>query len=322
MSGTTIVASSFLAGAMVLGADIAISQTYPVKPVRIVAAEVGGTGDVLARMVAEGLSGSLGQQVIVDNRGGNVIGPAQIVAKALPDGYTTILYGSSFWLVPLMREHTPYDAVKDFSAISSVAKTMIILLVHPSLPVKSVKDLIALAKARPGELNYAAGTVGAISHLAGKLFKAMASVEITDINFKGEGPAFVALVGGQVQVSFLTAGVVAPMIKAGKLNALAITSAEPSALFPGVPTVAASGLPGYEAAILYGMLAPAGTPAPVVNRLSAETARFLQKADVKEKLLGLGIESTGSTPAEFAATIKSDMTRMGKVIKDAGIRID
>ena len=309
-------------GIMLLGASVAFSQDYPNKPIRIVAAQAGGTGDIVARLVARGLSGGLGQQVIVENRGGSVVIHAQIVAKALPDGYTLTLYGSSFWIGPLMRNNTPYDVVRDFSPIALVASTPIVLVVHPSLPVKSVKELIALAKSRPGELDYAVGATGSINHLAAELFKSTAGVNIVHIPFKGSAPALLALFGGEVQVSFPTAGAVTPFLKPGKLRALAVTSAEPSALLPGLPTMAASGFPGYKVVTVYGMFAPAHTPATIINRLSEETKRSLNSADVKAKLFSYGIEVVGSSPEEFAAWIKSEMETMGQVVKDAGIRVD
>ena len=309
-------------GAMAADAGVTFSQEYPGKPVRIITADAGGTGDVVARQIAQGLSGNLGQQVIVDNRGGGAIISGQLVAKAPPDGYTLLVFGGSFWIAPLMRDRNPYDAVRDFAPISLVASTPIVLSVHASLPAKSVRDLIQLARTRPGELDYVSGPAGAVAHLAGELFKTLAGVRIMHIPYKGEGPALVALAGGQVHLSFLTAGAVTPMMQSGKLRALAVTSAQPSALLPTLPTVAASGLPGYETSITYGMFAPARTPNAIIARLHQETTRLLSGADAREKLLSAGIEYAGSSPAEFAATIKSDITKMSKVIKDAGIRID
>jgi len=307
---------------MAADAGVTFSQEYLGKPVRIITADAGGTGDVVARQIAQGLSGNLGQQVIVDNRGGGAIISGQLVAKAPPDGYTLLVFGGSFWIAPLMRDRNPYDAVRDFAPISLVASTPIVLSVHASLPVKSVKDLIALARARPAELDYVSGPPGAVAHLAGELFKSTAGVKIMHIPYKGEGPALVAMMGGQVHLSFLTAGAVTPLMRSGKLRALAVASAQPSALLPELPTVAASGLPGYETAITYGMLAPAKTSASIISRLNHETTRLLHTAEAKERLFNSGIEAIGNTAAEFAATIKSDITRMGKVIRDAGIRIE
>ena len=314
-------ARTFLVGMMIFGAGVASGQNYPSKPIRMVTAEAGGGNDFVARLIAPGLADSLGQQAIVDNRGGaGGIIAAEIVAKAAPDGYTLLVYASNIWIIPLLRTHVPYDPVRDFSPITWAARSPNTVVVHPSLPVKSVKELIAFAKARPGALNYGSGGTGATTHLAVELFKAMAKVNIVRINYKGNAPAIHDLLAGQVQLMFATASLAAPHIRSGRLRALAVTSAQPSALAPGLPTVAASGLPGYESISIYGIFAPAKTPATIITRLNQEMVRILNKADVKEKFLNSGVEPVGSSPEEFAATIKSDMVRMGKVIKDAGIR--
>ncbi|MBI3938727.1 MAG: tripartite tricarboxylate transporter substrate binding protein [Betaproteobacteria bacterium] len=313
----------FSVATMVLGAEAVRAQSYPNKPIRIVTAEPGGANDLVARIIAHGISGPLGQQVIVENRGGaSGIIAAQTVAKAPPDGYTLLLYASPLWIVPLMRSNMPYEPLSDFSPITWAASAPNILVVHPSLPVKSVKELIALARARPGELNFAIGGFGASPHLAAELFKALTGVNIVRINYRGGGPAVNDLLAGQVQLMFAAAGSVAPHIKSGRLRALAVTSAQPSALYPGLPTVAASGLPGYESASTYGIFAPAGTPATTINLLNLEIVRALNRADVKERLFGSGIETVGSPPEELTARMKSEMARLGKVIKDAGIRTD
>lgn len=306
---------------MVLGAGAASGQNYPVKPVRVVSIGAGGGGDIAARLIAQRLSASLGRQVIVDNRGGGLLA-GEIVAKAPPDGYTLLSYGSTIWLLPLLQDNVSYDPVRDFAPISLVTRSPNILVVHPSVPAKSTGDLIALARARPGDLNYASGATGAITHLAVELFKSMAGVNFTKVNYKGSGAAANALLAGEVQLMFPSAGTAAPHIRSGRFRALAVTSAEPSALAPGLPTVAASGLPGYEAVAVQGMFAPAGTPASIINRLHREIVQVLNSADVKEKLFNVGIEVVGSSPEQFAAMMKSDMAKWGKVIKDAGIRTE
>ncbi|MBI4191497.1 MAG: tripartite tricarboxylate transporter substrate binding protein [Betaproteobacteria bacterium] len=303
---------------MVLGAGAVFGQDYPNKPIRIVTGTAGGGLDFAARLMASGLVSSMGQQVIIENRGFVMAPPT--VAKARPDGYTLLFFGSPFWLAPLMRTDLSYDPVKDFSPITLAVTSPDILVVHPSLPVKSVKELIALAKARPGELNYASSAIGAGSHLAGELFKAMAGVNILHIPYKGVTVALNDLIGGQVQVMFATAGASSPHIKSGRIRALAVGSPKPSALFPGLPPVADSGLPGYQSVGIYGIFAPAGTPAAVIDRLHQEFVRALNRADVKEKLLNSGVEAVGSTPPQLAAAVKSDMTRLGKLIKDLDIR--
>ena len=298
----------------------ASAQTFPSKPLRILTSEPGGGTDFVARMVAQGLTESLGQQVIVENRGGGsgaIAGEA--LAKAAPDGHTLLAYGSTIWIVPLLRAGAPYDPQRDFQALSLTDRAPNVLVVHPSLPVKSVADVVALAKARPGELNYARAAAGGPPHLSAELFKSMTGAKLTAVPYKGGGPAVIGLLGGQVHLMFATAASITPHVKSGKARALAVTSAAPSALFPGVPTVAAS-VPGYEAVALNGVFAPAGTPAAIVNRLSVDIAQFLQRTEVRERFLNTGVETVGSTPAEFAATVKAEIAKWGKLIRDAGIR--
>jgi tripartite-type tricarboxylate transporter receptor subunit TctC len=307
----------FPLGMMVLGAGMVFGQNYPNKPIRIVASAAGGSGDFAARLIGQGLSGALGQQVVVDNRGGII--PGEIVSKAPPDGYTLLIDAASFWIGPLLQE-TPYDPVKDFAPVTLTDSAPNVLVVNPSLPVKSVKELIALAKARPGELNYGSSSTGSSPHLAAELFNMMAGVKIVRVPFKGSGPAVISLLGGQVQLMFATAGSVAPHVKSGRLRALAVASLQPSALAPGLPTIAASGVPGYEAVAFEGMFAPAKTPVAIIDRLNQEIVRVLNKAEVKERFFNAGVETVGSTPEEFAAAIKSNVAKWGKLIKEAGIR--
>jgi len=317
------VARMFATGMGMLCAGAAFGQNYPVKPIRIVTAEPGGGNDFAARVLAQGLTRSLRQQVVVDNRGGagGAIA-AETAAKAPPDGYTLLLYAGNIWTIPLLRSNAQYDAIRDFAPITWVAKSPSTVVVHPSLPVQSVTDLIALAKARPGQLNYASGGSGSATHLSVELFKAMAGVNIVRVPYKGNAPALNDLIAGQVQLMFVTAATVAPHLTSGRLRALAVTSAEPSVLAPGLPTVASSGLPGYESISIYGLFAPSKTPAPIIRRLNQESAQYLKTAEVRERFFKVGVETVGSSPEEFAAVIKSDMTKMAKVIKDAGIRED
>ena len=300
-----------------VGGGAATAQDYPNKPLRIVTSEAGGGNDLQARLIAQGLTLAFGQQVIVENRPSGVV-PGDIVAKAPPNGYTLLLYNNTLWIGPLIQT-TPYDAVRDFAPITSVARAANVLVVNTALPVKSVADLVALARAKPGELNYGSAGTGASNHLAAELFRTLAHIDIVRINYKGAGPALTALLAGELQLMFPTAGAVTPHIKAGRVKALAVTSAEPSALFPGLPTVAAS-LPGYESISIYGVFAPAGTPSPIIGRLNVEIVRFLNRAEVKEKFFNAGMEAAGGTPGELAATLKSEVGRMGRVIKNAGIR--
>lgn len=308
-------------GTMVLAAGAASGQSYPSKPIYIVTGTAGGASDFVARLVAQGMTGSVGQQVVVENQGSaSGIMAAQTVARAPRDGYTLLAYGSPIWIMPFLQDNVPYDPVRDFAPVSLTVSSPNILAVHPSLPVTSVKELIALARARPGDLNYGAGASGGSPHLSAELFKTMARVNIVHVAYRGVGPALTALISGEVQIMFPSAGAAAPHLKSGRLRALAVTTARPSALFPALPTVAASGLPGYESVSVFGMFAPARTPATLINRLNQEIVRALHRKDVKERLFNSGIETVGSSPEEFAATIKSDMAKWGKLIKDAGIR--
>lgn len=314
-----VVAGTFCTWLMVLGVGVASGQDFPNKLIRIVSTEAGGGADSNARPIAQKLAGNLGQQVIVENRPG--VTAAESVAKAPPDGYTLLVNGSSFWIGPLLQK-APYDPVSDFAPITLATTSPLLLVVHPSLRVKSVKELIALAKSKPGELNYGSSPAGSSAHLAAELFKSTAGVNIVRVPYKGGGPAVIDLVGGQVQLMFSVAGLVTPHVKSGRLRALGVTSAQPSALFPDLPTVAASGLSGYESVNRFAVLAPAKTPTVLINRLNQEIVRVLNSPDVKEKFLYAGVETVGSSPEQLAAAIKSEMATVGKVIKDAGIKLE
>ena len=315
------VAWTFPVSMMVLGAGVVSAQTYPNKSIRLLTNGVGGGADFVARMIAQGLTGSLGQQVVVDNRPNGTI-PTEIVAKAAPDGYTLHLNSNGMWTLPLLRSRVPYDPVRDFLPITLATRTLNVLVVHPSLRVTSVRELIALAKSRPGELNYASGGTGSAMHLGIALFTSMAGVNIAHVPYKANSLAVNDLISGQVQMTIVSAGSVMQHVKGGRLKALAITSAQPSTLFPDLPTVAASGLPGYESATVYAVFAPAKTSEAIVTRLNQDIVRVINREDVKEKFFNAGIESIGSSPEQLAATIKSEMAKMGKVIKNAGMRDD
>ncbi len=314
------VASMLLAGMMLACAGVGSAQVYPNKPIRVITAGIGGGNDVSARLIAQGLSAGLGQLAIVDNRASGIV-TAEAVAKAAPDGYTVLVYGSTIWITPLLLS-TPYDPVTDFAPITSVASSPHVIVVHPSLPVQSVKDLIALAKAKPGQLNDASLGTGTSTHLAAELFKSMAGVNIVRIPYKSAATQIADLLGGQVQMTFSTTGAATPHVNSGRLRALAVTSAKPSTLAPGLPTVAASGVPGFESGAFYVMFAPAKTPAAIISRLNQEVVRYLNQAEVKEKFFSAGLEAGASTPEELGAKMKSEMVRLGKVIKDAGIRVE
>ena len=310
------VAWIFLAGLAVLGATAASSQNYPSKTIRIVTAQPGGGTDFVARLIAQGLSGALGQAVIVENRPAIIQG--EIVSKAPPDGYTLYVAGESLWVQSLLQK-VPYDPVRDFTPITLVTNSPNILAVHPSLPVRSVKELIALARARPGELNYGSSGVGASAHLAAELFRGMTGVNIVHVPYKGTADLSISLMSGHVQLAFITITAMAPLIKTGKLRALAITSVKPSALVPALPTVAET-VPGYVSGGEVAVFAPPGTPAAIVSRLNPIVVQFVNTAATKERLFSAGFEVFGSTPDELAAWVKAEMARWSKVIKDAGIR--
>jgi len=295
----------------------ASAQDYPARPIRVVTAAIGGGIDFTARLLGAGLTERLNQQVVVDNRGGTNVAP-QIVAKATPDGYTLLVHNNTVWISPLL-DKVPYDHEKELWPITLTSRSPNILVVHPSLQVSSVKELIALAKASPGKINYASGPVGASNHLAAEVFKAMAGVDLVRIGYRGGGPALNDVLAGQVKVMFATAGSVSGHVQSGRVKALAVTSAEPSALVPGLPTLAASGVPGYSSEAIYGFWAPARTPAAIMARLNQEAVRVLTQPEVKERFFRSGVETVGNTPKEFAAVIKAETTRLAKVLASAGI---
>lgn len=304
-----------LIAAATAAAPQALGQSYPTKTVRIVTTAAGGGTDLTSRLIAQAIGPRLAQQVIIDNRASIV--SMETVSKATPDGYTLLMAANSMWLLPFLRKNVPWDPIQDFSPISAIVTAPNMLVVHSSLPVKTVRDLIALAKSRPGELNYGS-SVGGSTHLAAELFKSLTGVNIVPIHFRGNGPAMTALISGEVQLAFPTFGAGMPHVKSGRLRAVAIASAKPSALLPGIPTIAAT-VPGYECGSLYGLFAPANTPQPIVKRLHDETVKALATPDLKDRFFKAGFEIVASTPEEFAAMIKTDMKQMGKVIRDAGI---
>ncbi|OGA39209.1 MAG: hypothetical protein A3G24_24970 [Betaproteobacteria bacterium RIFCSPLOWO2_12_FULL_62_13] len=314
-----LVVWTFLALVMALVANGVSAQDYPNKVIRILATAAGGGGDTVARIVAQELVSTWGQRVVVDNRNGIVAN--ETVAKAPPDGYTLLIQSTGLWLLPLLRKDASWDAIRDFSPVTLTIRQPNILVVHPSLPVKSVKELIALAKARPGELNYATGNIGSTTHLGSELFNSMAGVNIVSIYYKGTAFALTDLMAGQVQAMFSNAASVTPHIKSGKLKALAVTYAQPTALAPGLPTVAAS-VPGYETQTILGIFAPAGTPPAIINRLSQEIARALNKAEIKNKFFSIGMEAVGGSPEQLQAAVKAEIVKWGKVIKDKNIHLD
>ena len=294
------------------------AQQFPTKTVRIVASEAGGSGDFVSRLLAQGLTTAFGQQVIVENRGGGVIA-GDLVAKSPPDGYTMLLYGNTLWLLPLMRKQVPYDPYRDFAPLTIAARGVNVLVVHPSLPVKSVKDLIALARTRPGELNFSTAAPGTMNHLAGELLKSIAKVNIVRVSYRGSSSALTAVMSGEVHMTFGAAAPVRVHIQGGRVRPIAVTTASRSPSYPELPTMAEAGVPGFEAVSVHGVFLPAKTPEPIVARLNEEIAKVLQRSDSKERLASVGLEPVGSTPAQLAAAIKDEVARLGKVIREAGI---
>jgi tripartite-type tricarboxylate transporter receptor subunit TctC len=290
---------------------------YPDKPIRLIAPEFGGASDLVARLIAQ--RGILGQQAVVDNR--NPLVGIDIAAKAPPDGYTLLMSGSSLWTVPLLQK-VSFNPSSDFAPITLAVNSPSVLVAHPTVAAGSVKELIALAKAKPGSLNYASSGNGSLSHLAAELFKSMAAINIVQVNYKGSGPALNDLIAGQVQLMLPSVGATMPHVKSGRLKALAVASAQPSALAPGLPTISASGLPGYEAGTAATLFAPASTPRAVVAAINGDVVHLLEALDTGKKLLNAGVEVVASSPEQLAARIRSEMAKLGKVIKDAGIRAE
>ncbi|HZN27245.1 MAG TPA: tripartite tricarboxylate transporter substrate binding protein [Burkholderiales bacterium] len=297
---------------------------YPARPVRIVVPQSpGASTDTTARLIAQKLTGALGQTVLVDNRpgAGSVIG-TEVVAKATPDGHTLLVVASSITLNPILHKNLTWDPVRDFAPITQLSSFPNILIVHPAVPAKTVKELIALAKAKPGALNYGSAGTATGTHLSAELFKHMTGTDMVHVPYKGGGAAIPALMGGQVQLMFGTTVSALPHVRAGKLRALAVTSPKRSPSAPDVPTIAESGVPGYDHTPWNGFLAPAQTPRAIIARLNEETARILHSPDTKAVFMNEGAEPVGNKPEEFGAIIKSEIAKWGKVIQAAGIRAD
>ena len=314
-----------VAAAAALVHEPAAAQAFPVKPVRIIVAfPPGGGTDIVARLLGQKLSEAWGQQAIVDNRAGasGVIG-TEAAARAAPDGYT--------WFMGTMGNLTvnqhlyakmPVDPQRDLTALSQVVAVHFVMVSHPSLPAKNVKELIALAKAHPGQINYSSSGPGGAPHLAGELLKSMAGINLVHIPYKGSGPSFTDLLGGQVSLTCDSLVQALPYIKAGKLNALGVLGSKRSKLLPDVPTIAESGVPGYELTNWFGLVVPAATPRELVNRLYGDVSKALAPSDIREKLQAMGADVVGSTPDQFAAFMKSETAKWAKIVKQANIRAE
>lgn len=314
--GLALMAATFL---FVAGAA---AQAYPTRPIRmIVPQSAGGSTDLVARVLAQRLSDAVDQPVIVDNRpGAGSLNGTDIVAKAAPDGYTLLVVAASFTINPSIRKNLPFDPVRDFVPISQLVTLSHILVVHPSVPVKSVKELIALAKARPGELNYGSSGIATSTHMAAELFLHLTATNMVNVPYKGGAPGMTALLGGQVQLYFATISTAIPHIRTGKLRALGVTTAKRSVAAPEFPTLSEAGVPGYEHSSWVGMLAPAKAPQAVVAKLHGESVRVVQAQEAKALLLREGLEAVGNSPKEFDAIVKSEVAKWQKVVKAAGIQ--
>ena len=320
----TMATEAALALNVALVCEPALSQSYPTRPVRmIVPSAPGGPADIVGRAVGQGLSEVLGQQVVVDNRAGagGSIG-AELVARGTPDGYTVMIsHSGPLAIEPLLHAKPTYDPAKDFEPISLVAASPYLLLVNPSVPAKSVKDLIALARSRPGKLNYASGGPGTGIHMAAELFNVVAGTQITHVPYKGAGPGMTALIAGEVDMMFNGVSAALPQVKAGKVRALAVASAKRSALLPDLPAISESAL-NFDTSGWYGFVAPRGTPASITSKLHADVVKALGTPQMKERLSSLGIEPIGTTPAQFAAFLREELAKWGKVIKAARIKAE
>jgi len=301
----------------------AASQEYPAKPIRLlVPYPAGGSFDIFARVIAQKLSIAFERQIVVDNRGGaSGIIAAELVARAAPDGYTLLFGGAgTLSIQPAMSATLPYDAVKDYAPVSMVATAPHILVVHPALPVKNVQDLIALAKAKPGALNYASGGSGGPPHLAAEQFRFMSGTDIVHVPYNGGAQATTATVGGQVQIYFSSMASALPLIKEGRLRGLGVTSAQRTAAAPEFPTIAEAGVPGYELLTWFAVVAPASTPKPVITRLNGEIVKAVENADTRKRFLDLATDPASSTPEALGAFIRSEISKWSKLIKSAGIK--
>ncbi|HWI13913.1 MAG TPA: tripartite tricarboxylate transporter substrate binding protein [Burkholderiales bacterium] len=313
------------AAAIAVMSSSAAAADYPARAIRIVVPfPAGGTTDIMGRIAGQKITEALGQQVIIDNRGGagGNIG-TELVAKSPPDGYTLLTDpGSTLTINPHAYSRLGFDPVKDFAPITILAEVPNILEVHPSLPVKNVKELIALAKSKPGQINYASTGAGQSTHLSMELFKSMAGIDVNHIPYKGSAPALVDIIGGQVSLMFDNMPTSLPHVKAGKLRALAVSTAKRSFALPQLPTVAESGLPGFEVSVWFAVLAPAATPRDIVQKVNAVLVKALHSPDVKQRLAEQGAEPVANTPEQFAATIQRDLAKWAKVVKEANVKLD
>ena len=299
-------------------------QSFPTKPIRFITPFApGGQTTILARLIGQKLTEAWGQPVIVDNRpGGNTIIGTETLARAAPDGYTLILTTNSHVIIPHLHAKLPFDPIKDFAAVSTLSSNETLLLVHPSFGVSSLQELIAVAKQKPGQLNYASLGTGGIQHLSSEMFNLVAGIDVRGIPYKGGGPAIIALIGGQVHMSIQGPATSLPHIKSGKVRALAITGSARWPVLPDLPTFAESGLPAYDMKYWQAILAPAATPRDLVQRIASEVTRIQNMPDTRERLISLGLDPWIATPAQFSGILLTEMAKYGKIIKAASIKLD
>jgi tripartite-type tricarboxylate transporter receptor subunit TctC len=324
LTGFDVMLIRLILAALLAAAPSAHAQSYPVKPIRIVVPfAAGGGADIIARILGQKMTESWHQQVVVDNRPGATgnIG-SEIVAKSAPDGYTLLITSSALAINPSVYRSLPFDAIRDFAPVTQPGLLPNILVVHPSVPVKTVKELIAFAKPRPGQLAYASAGAGTGTHLAAEMFKLQAGIDLVHVPYKGGGALLNDLLGGQVALTFATLPSVMPYVKAGRLRALAMTTSKRWPGLPQVPTIAESGFRDFEISTWIGLLAPAGTPKDIVAKLHAEVVRILNLPDVRERFDGLGMEPVGDTPEHFAQYIKSELAKYAEVVKRSGARVE
>ncbi len=319
MSMRQATAAALLACA--LAGTSAVAQTYPTKPIRMIVTFPAGSGaDIVARTVGQRMAETLGQQIVIDNRAGagGIIG-SDLAAKAVADGYTIVMVTSAHTINASVYSKLPYDPAEDFAPITMLASTPYLLVAHPSLPAKSVAELIALAKTRPGQINYASGGIGVGSHLAGELFKTATGIDIVNVPYKGAPQATADVVGGQVQLSFSTMPTALPLARAGKLRMLAVTSLERAAVIADVPAIAET-VPGFDVRTWQGLLAPRGTPQGIIAKLREHAVKALGARETAERLTAQGYQTVGNTPQEFAQIVKAEIARWKSVVKAAGIK--
>jgi len=320
---TAVLLAAAWCGASVLQSAVA-AEAYPQRAIRlIVPFPPGGAGDILGRMLSPKLGEALGQQIVVDNRGGGAqVIATQLTAKASADGYTVMLASTTHGINPGLQKNLPYDSIKDFTPITQLAESAILFVAHPSLGVSNIQELVALAKSRPGRINYASPGAGTGGHMAVELLKRMAGIDLIHVPYKGAGPALTDVIAGHVPVICVSPLPALPHVKSGRLRGLATTGRVRARVAPELPTVAESGVPGYQANLWYALLGPAGIPQPVVNRLYAETSKVLKRSEISDQLLAMGAEPVGNTPQELAKHLRSEIDRWTKLIRETNLRAD